>query len=80
MAGFGLAAWNVNGALFAAGMEGAVYRLTDDLQQWIPVAELACPRFFHQFVPDGRGNLLAVAGASPEEGHLATIECVELKP
>lgn len=72
--GFGLAAWNEAGTLYAGGMEGTLYRLSEDQQAWIAAAEFQTPRFFHQLVPDGKGRLLAVAGASPEGGHVSTIE------
>ncbi|MEM9185791.1 MAG: hypothetical protein AAGB00_04770 [Planctomycetota bacterium] len=78
--GFGLAAWNVGGVLYAGGMEGVVYRLSETEDAWVAAGELATPRFFHQFAPDGRGGLLAIAGASPEEGHVSSVERVVLKP
>ncbi|MEM6656115.1 MAG: hypothetical protein AAF596_09950, partial [Planctomycetota bacterium] len=76
--GFGLAAWNESGVLYAGGMEGVVYRLSEDFASWQPVTELTTPRFFHQFAPNGRGGLLAIAGASMDIGHVAAIEDVAL--
>ena len=72
--GFGLSAWNLDGVLYAGGMEGVLYRLNETGEEWVKVTELTTRRFFHQLVPDGTGNLLAVAGASPEEGHTGSIE------
>ena len=71
---FGVAAWNLNGVLFAGGMEGVLYRLDEQANKWVKAADFATPRFFHQLVPAGPNELLAVGGASPTDGHLATIE------
>ncbi|MEO0531482.1 MAG: hypothetical protein AAF266_13040 [Planctomycetota bacterium] len=76
--GFGLSAWNLGGKLYAGGMEGVLYRLSDDKSAWQKVDEFQTKRFFHQLVPDGRGGLLAVAGASPEFGHTGSIERLDL--
>lgn len=76
--GFGLAAWNLDGALYAGGMEGTLYRLNDNLNGWTEADEFVHGRFFHQLVPDGRGGLLAVAGASPKVGHTGNIERLDL--
>ncbi len=78
--GFGLAAWNLDGELYAGGMEGTLYRLSADRGAWQEVGEFATKRFFHQLTPDGAGALLAVAGASPEEGHTGSIERITPKP
>ena len=64
--------------LYAGGMEGVLYRLLDDLSAWEKADEFATRRFFHQLVPDGRGGLLAVAGASMDVGHTGTIERLDL--
>ncbi len=77
--GFGLAAWNLRGALYAGGMAGVLYRLDDDRQRWTTVDKFATKRFFHQLVPAHDGGLLAVGGASPEVGHTATIEWLDLQ-
>lgn len=77
--GFGLSAWNLDGALYAGGMQGVLYRLDDDRQGWTKADEFATKRFFHQLVPAHGGGLLAVAGASPEVGHTATTERLDLE-
>jgi hypothetical protein len=74
MAGFGVSAWNLDGRLLVSGADGQVHQLADDGTAWQPVGELATGRFFHRLMPGADATLLAVAGASPEEGHLATIE------
>lgn len=78
--GFGLSAWNLDGVLYAGGMEGVLYRLDEARSEWRKVTELTTKRFFHQLVPDGAGGLLAVAGASPDEGHTRSIERLSVKP
>ena len=73
--GFGLAAWNDGGMLYAGGNGGVLYRLSSDQRSWVAVGEFTIPRFFHQLLPDGEGALLAVGGASHQEGgHLASVE------
>lgn len=74
MAGFGVSAWNFDGKLIVSGADGRVHQLADDGGKWLEVGELATGRFFHRLMPGVDGAVLAVAGASPEEGHLATIE------
>jgi N-acetylneuraminic acid mutarotase len=78
MAGFGASAWNLGGDLYVSGLHGILYRLSRGGSSWEEVAKLQTPRFFHQLVPGPRGSLLAVAGASMD-GHLATIEQIDLK-
>lgn len=77
--GFGLSAWNLGGVLYAGGMEGVLYRLDEARGEWQKVTEFATKRFFHQLVPDGAGGLLAVAGASPDEGHTRSIERLSIE-
>ena len=74
MAGFGVSAWNLDGKLLVSGADGEVHQLADDGSEWQSVGELATGRFFHRLAPGARGELLAIAGANPEEGHVATIE------
>lgn len=77
--GFGLAAWNESGRLYAGGMEGVLYRLSSDLSEWEKAGEFATARFFHQLLPARHGQLIAVAGASMESGHLDTIERIRIQ-
>lgn len=74
MAGFGVSAWNLDGKLLESGADGEVRQLADDGSKWETVGELATGRFFHRLMPAGHARLLAVAGASMDEGHLASIE------
>ena len=78
MHGFGVSAWNSSGQLYACGNEGVLYRLADDGSQWQKCAELETPRFFHRILPGGEQTILAIAGASLDQGHMSDIEV--LKP
>ncbi len=75
--GFGVSAWNVNGDLYVSGLRGVLYRLNNTGSAWEEAGRLQTPRFFHQLVPGPHGSLLAVGGAS-EDGHLASIEKIDL--
>lgn len=75
---FGLAAWNHSNELYVNGMSGILYRLSEDDTQWEEIATAQTKRFFHQLVPAG-DDLLAVAGVSPEEGHLTTTERLSVR-
>lgn len=74
MAGFGVSAWNLDGKLLVSGADGVVHRLAGDGSAWETAGELATGRFFHRLMPGGGSTLLAVAGASMTDGHLASIE------
>ncbi len=82
--GFGVSAWNLDGGLYASGLSGILFRLSDDGSQWKEAGRLRKPRFFHQLVslPGGgrvaSRELLAVGGAS-REGHMADIEWIDVR-
>jgi N-acetylneuraminic acid mutarotase len=80
MNGFGSAALAVDGKLYATGMDGNVYLLSADGKAWESLGKLAHPRFFHRLVDGGENSLLAVAGASMEEGHFDSIERFSIAP
>lgn len=62
--GFGAAAVASGGALYASGLESALYRLDPDAEAWVPVATLAFPRYFHQLLELAPGRLLALGGVT----------------
>lgn len=74
---FGISAWNLDGALYACGMDGALQRLNSVEGQWEEAGEVSAPRFFHRLLPADAQRLVVVAGASPDEGHLATLEVLQ---
>ena len=76
MLGFGAAAASDGDRLFVGQADGQTYRLAEDGAAWEPVATLAQPRYMHRLIPVGT-HLLAVGGAG-REGHLATIEVVDV--
>lgn len=77
MNGFGTSAWSIGGKLYFSGMDGGVYQLNQKKQSWEKAGSLATPRFFHRLLPDGKGGLIAIGGAS-RKGHLKSIEEVKL--
>jgi hypothetical protein len=78
MASFGVSAWNLDGRLYASGMQGIVWRLNENGSGWNEGARMNRQRFFHQLVPAGNGALLAVGGAS-HEGHIADMEWIDVR-
>ena len=76
MLGFGTAAASDGGRIFVSQAAGGVHRLAEDGTAWEPVATLAQPRYMNRLIPVGT-HLLAVGGAG-REGHLATIEVVDV--
>ncbi len=79
MNGFGVAAWNLDGRLYASGSNGVVYRLNSVDGEWEAVAQLKQARFFHRLLPacNSEQSLLAIAGAC-ESGHLSDVEIVHV--
>lgn len=61
--GFGIAATSTGDVLYASGVDGAVYALSEPKGSWSKVNQLAFPRFFHQLVIRG-DQLLALGGIS----------------
>lgn len=78
ISGFGVSAWNFDDNLYVCGLRGKLFRLSSDGTSWVDVGRVETPRFFHQLVPGPGGGLMVVGGAS-EEGHIASIERVEIK-
>ncbi len=79
MQGFGVSAWGLNSGLYASGTNGLLYRLADADGKWQQAGKLSTPRFFHRILPHGEESLLAIAGASMNDGHLKEIERIEIK-
>jgi hypothetical protein len=77
MNGFGVAACNVGGVVYASGSDGTLYRLGAISDSWRPVAQLSQPRFFHRLAAKDEVTLLAIAGASRKR-HLSDIEVLAL--
>lgn len=80
--GFGVAAASVDGAVFASGMDGIVYRWAPGQDQWAKISTLAYPRFFHRIVPAGDDSLLVLGGIRAMESgtRVRPIERVDLNP
>lgn len=78
IAGFGVSAWNAEDSLYVCGASGKLFRFSQDGSAWARVGRVSTPRFLHQLVPAPNGGLMVVGGAS-EDGHIASIERVEIK-
>jgi N-acetylneuraminic acid mutarotase len=76
LSGFGGAACDLDGRIYASDVRGVVYRLTDSGSAWEELSRMATGRIFHQLVPTADGRLLAIGGAS-RKSHLADAEWIE---
>ncbi|WP_395745847.1 Kelch repeat-containing protein [Prosthecobacter sp.] len=73
--GFGFAAVAHDGRLFASGVKGTLLELRGG--QWVAVAKLAHPRYFHRLLIGGTGKIIALGGESGE-GAKAPPEVIDL--
>ncbi|HEY1051501.1 MAG TPA: kelch repeat-containing protein [Prosthecobacter sp.] len=73
--GFGFSAISHDNRLFASGVTGKLLELRKD--QWVPVAKLKHPRYFHRLLSGGTGRLIAIGGES-REGAKAPPEVIAL--
>lgn len=78
MQGFGSAACRVNGRLIVSPYSANLWTLNATGDDWENLGKLTRRRFFHRIVPMPDGRLLAIAGASRQEGHLSALEEVDL--
>lgn len=62
LGGFGFAAIVHENRLFASGAAGMLLELRGN--EWVNVAKLQYPRFFHRLLPGGPGKLYAIGGES----------------
>ncbi|MBL8756394.1 MAG: hypothetical protein JNK15_24080 [Planctomycetes bacterium] len=77
--GFGTAATELDGAVYATVADGRLVRW-DGTGPWSVRAQLATPRFFHRLLPAAApGRLLALGGAG-RGGHTRTTETVRVQP
>ncbi len=78
MKGFGAAACSTPSGLYVSYYAGTVLKLNLKTDEWIEVSKMEPRRFFHRMVPSGKGELAAIGGANRKDGHLATIQSIEL--
>jgi hypothetical protein len=71
--GFGAAAFNVSGRIFASSQSEKLLVLADDKTHWESAAQLNPKRFFHRLITGPHESVLLIGGANDEEGHLASI-------
>ena len=74
--GNGIAAAVVGESLVLAGMDGKIYRLTNDQKRWVDAGRLPSSRIHHRLIGDA-DRLLVIAGAT-RTGHLKSAEFVSL--
>lgn len=77
--GFGVAAFEVDGRVYASAMSGKVQRLAADGSAWEEIAELSAHRFFHRILPWTKKELVFLGGAAPKKPHLVECEILSLK-
>ena len=77
MHGFGVSAWGEGSDLLATGLDGLVYRLASDEQQWEKITKLDQGRFFHRLLPAGDRKFAMVGGASMS-GHINRVDFFEI--
>jgi N-acetylneuraminic acid mutarotase len=70
--GNGIAAAIVHERLVLAGMDGKVYRLSDDKDRWNSIGKLPSSRIHHRLI--GYQDQLIVIGGDSRQGHLNTAE------
>jgi hypothetical protein len=76
--GNGIAAAVVRDALVLAGMDGTVYRLSENQSAWLDAGKLPSSRIHHRLIGD-EDRLVVIAGAT-RKGHLKSAEFVKLDP
>ena len=75
--GFGVSAFGVGERIFLSGADGIVHAFDTTTGTWSErMAKLATPRFFHRLLP--HGQQLVVLGGAAEEGHLDSLEVLEI--
>lgn len=79
MTGFGSSAFATGGRLYVTTIDGDVYRLDEDAQEWTAVAKTDPARFFHRMVPSDENELLIVGGANMEIGKFTHIDRIRIE-
>lgn len=79
MSAFGVSAWTQGDRVYAAGMEGVLYRLDGGESRWAKVGAVRTPRFFHRLLPFSGERLMLVGGAT-SQGHITEIETIPVTP
>lgn len=74
MEGFGASAFACRDSLYVTTISGSIQRLTTDAKQWEFVGQLNEPRFFHRLLAWQGDKLIAVGGASMEQGKTESVE------
>jgi hypothetical protein len=78
MAGFGIAAAELQGSLYVSPLSGTISRLSTDGSQWEEDSKLRIPRFFHRLLPLADGRLLAIGGSN-KQGQVRELEVIAVQ-
>lgn len=76
MAGFGAAAWSVDGKLVVSTQEGSVQAWNPNTNQFAEIGKTKNARFFHRLIPLNQNALLAIGGANMGEGKYTELETI----
>jgi N-acetylneuraminic acid mutarotase len=79
MAGFGAAAWSIDGKLIVSTYEGQIERWNEASQNWDSIGKTADARFFHRLLPLGSGRLVSLGGANMDSGKFVELEVLSVK-
>lgn len=78
MKAFGSSAFGIGDKVWFSGYDGRVLSIADGDEKWADTGyDLEIPRFFHRLIPGVKDDLLFIGG-SGKEGHMTSIESVEL--
>jgi N-acetylneuraminic acid mutarotase len=78
MAGFGAAAWSVDGKLIVSTYEGLVLSWNDNSKSWINLGKTVDARFFHRLLPLKNGKLVSLGGANMDSGKFVELEVISV--
>ena len=77
-ADFDVALLSAGGHLYVSSLDGSIWRLNDERDDWQLVTRMLFPRRAFELLPSGDGELLAVGGTG-SGGHLRVMEPVTLE-
>jgi N-acetylneuraminic acid mutarotase len=79
MAGFGAAAWSIDGKLIVSTYEGQIEAWNEKSQKWDSIGKTADARFFHRVLPVDDGRLVSLGGANMDSGKFLELEVFSVK-
>ncbi len=79
MNGFGNASFSTGDDLIATTIRGNALKLSEKGDEWLQVAQVDPPRFFHRMLPRNNRSLLIVGGANMEQGKFTSIDQIDVQ-